>query len=114
MKQLCNNRVNYYFAQINRSTKQMTDMFGEYKHSQNEVFKVLEYTASPTTFMPKIVESIRDSMKRNSYFGSGRSVGSAAPTTDKGDHLIVFHSVLEHFSWPRVQSGLRLSCILFG
>ncbi len=47
VKQLCNNRVNYYFAQINRSTEQMTDMFaGEYKHSQNAVFKVMEYTAN--------------------------------------------------------------------
>lgn len=95
VKQLCNNRVNYYFAQINRSTEQMTDMFaGEYKHSQNAVFKVLEYTANAATFIPMIVESIRDSMKRSSYFGSGRSVGSASHRTNKGDHLTVFHSVL--------------------
>ncbi len=95
VKQLCNNRVNYYFAQMNRSTEQMTDMFaGEYKHSQNAVFKVMEYTADAATFIPMIVESIRDSMKRSSYFGSGRSVGSGSHRSDKGDHLTVFHSVL--------------------
>lgn len=43
---------------------------------------------------PMIVESIRDSMKRSSYFGSGRSVAGASHRSDKGDHLTVFHSVL--------------------
>lgn len=95
VKQLCNNRVNYYFAQINKTTVQMTDMFAEeYKHSQNAVFKVLGYTANADTFIPMIVESIRDSMKRSSFFGSGRSAGSGSYKLDKGDHRTVFHSVL--------------------
>ena len=95
VKQLCNNRVNYYFAQINTSTVQMTDIFAEeYKHSQNAVFKILEYTASAATFIPMVVESIRDSMKRSSFFGSGRSSGSASHRSEKGDHRTVFHSVL--------------------
>ena len=95
VKQLCNNRVNYYFAQINTSTVQMTNIVAkEYKHSQNAVFKILEYTASAATFIPMVVESIRDSMKRSSFFGSGRSGGSASDRSDKGDHRTVFHSVL--------------------
>lgn len=95
VKQLCNNRVNYYFAQINTSTVQMTNMFAEeYKHSQNAIFKVLEYTASAGTFIPMIVESIRDSMKRSSFFGSDRSAGSSSHRSDKADHRTVFHSIL--------------------
>lgn len=95
MKQLCNNRVNYYFAQINSSTVRMTNIFAEeYKHSQNAVFKILEYTADAATFIPMVVESIRDSMKRSSFFGSDRSIASASRNSLKGDHRTVFHSVL--------------------
>ena len=95
VKQLCNNRVNYYFAQINKSTVRMTNMFAEeYKHSQNSVFKILEFTADATTFIPMVVESIRDSMKRSSFFGSGRSIGSTPRESLKGDHRTVFHSIL--------------------
>lgn len=94
VKQLCNNRVNYYFAKINHTTDRMTDIFAkEYGHSQNAVLKVLDRTANANTFIPLVVESIRDSMRRSAFFGfAKKSTGSAGPA--KPDPRTVFHSIL--------------------
>ena len=96
VKQLCNNRVNYYFAQINSSTVRMTEIFAkEYEHSQNAVFKTLDRTANATTFIPLVVESIRDSMRRSAFFGSGKKTSSStAAGTARPDPRTVFHSIL--------------------
>ena len=94
VKQLCNNRVNYYFAQIDPSTVKMTNIFAkEYEHSHNAVFKILDRTANAATFIPLVVESIRDSMKRSAFFGSHRKTSSSAGT-GKPDPRTVFHSIL--------------------
>ena len=96
VKQLCSNRVNYYFGQINTSTTRMTDIFSkEYEHSQNAVFKVLDRSADASTFIPLVVESIRDSMRRSAFFGSGKGIGSSSKTAHaKSDPRTVFHSIL--------------------
>ena len=96
VKQLCSNRVNYYFAQINSSTILMTEIFAkEYQHSQNAVFKILDRTADATTFIPLVVESIRDSMRRSACFGSGKGIGSSSKAAHvKSDPRTVFHSIL--------------------
>ena len=96
VKQLCNNRVNYYFAQINTSTVRMTEIFAkEYEHSQNAVFKILDRTADATTFIPLVVESIRDSMRRSAFFASvKKTASSAAAGAAKPDPRTVFHSIL--------------------
>ena len=95
VKQLCNNRVNYYFAQIDPSTVAMTDIFAkEYEHSQNAVFKFLDRTANAATFIPLVVESIRDSMRRSAFFESHKKTSSIAKGTAKPDPRTVFHSIL--------------------
>ena len=91
----CNNRVNYYFAQINDSTVRMTDIFAkEYALSQNAQFKVLDRSANASTFLPLVVESIRDSMKRSAFFISSKKTSSFASAA-KPDPRTVFpqHSV---------------------
>lgn len=94
VKQLCSNRVNYYFAQINSATQSMTDRFAkEYAHSQNAVFKVLDRTANANTFIPLVVESIRDSMKRSAFFRSDMKASSTAGAA-KPDPRTIFHSIL--------------------
>lgn len=96
MKQLCSNKVNYYFAQINSTTVHMTDLFAEeYKHSQNAVFKVLDRGATASTFIPMVVDSVRDSMKRSAFFASGSKLAaSSLHGAGKGDPRTIFHSVL--------------------
>lgn len=95
MQKLCSNRVNYYFAQINSTTVQMTDIFAEeYKHSQNAVFKVLDKRASASTFIPMVVASVRDSMKRSAFFISGKTASSSKHCGGKGDPRTIFYSVL--------------------
>ena len=94
VKQLCRNRVHYSYAQINTSTVRMTEIFAkEYEHSQNAVFKILDSSANAKTFIPLVVESIRDSMKRSAFFGSGKKTGGSAVIT-KPDPRTVFHSIL--------------------
>lgn len=94
VRQLCKNKVSYYFAQINGSTVRMTNIFAkEYEHSYNAVFKILDRTANATTFIPLVVESIRDSMKRSAFFGSHKKTSSSTGTA-KPDPRTVFHSIL--------------------
>ncbi|DBA75755.1 TPA: hypothetical protein ACH3X1_010166 [Trebouxia sp. C0004] len=94
VKQLCSNRVNYYFAQINTTTIDMTNMFAEYRHSQNAVFKVLDRGATASNFIPMVVDSVRDSMRRSAFFASGKTVSSSGRGDGKGDPKTIFHSVL--------------------
>jgi len=95
VKQLCSNRVNYYFAQINTTTVHMTNLFAEeYRHSQNAVFKVLDRGATASTFIPIVVDSVRDSMKRSAFFASGKTASSSGRSAGKGDPRTIFHSVL--------------------
>ncbi len=95
VKQLCSNRVNYYFAQINTTTIHMTNLFAqEYRHSQNAVFKVLDRGATASTFIPMVVDSVRDSMRRSAFFASGKTASSSGRGADKGDPRTIFHSVL--------------------
>ena len=95
VKQLCSNRVNYYFAQINTTTIHMTNLFAEeYKHSQNAVFKVLDRGATASTFIPMVVDNVRDSMRRSAFFASGKTASSSGRGAGKGDPRTIFHSVL--------------------
>ncbi|KAL0048959.1 hypothetical protein WJX82_003306 [Trebouxia sp. C0006] len=95
VKQLCSNRVNYYFAQISTTTIHMTNLFAEeYTHSQNAVFKVLDRGATASTFIPMVVDSVRDSMRRSAFFASGKTASSSGRGAGKGDPRTIFHSVL--------------------
>ena len=95
VKQLCSNRVNYYFAQISTTTIHMTNLFAEeYTHSQNAVFKVLDRGATASTFIPMVVDSVRDSMRRSAFFAAGKTASSSGRDAGKGDPRTIFHSVL--------------------
>lgn len=72
----------------------MTQIFAkEYELSQNAEFKVLDRTASASTILPLVVESIRDSMKRSAFFGSSKKTSSSAGAA-RPDPRTVFHSIL--------------------
>lgn len=66
----------------------------EYKHSQNAVFRVLDRGATASTFIPMVVDSVRDSMKRSAFFASGKRPSSSGWGAGKGDPRTIFHSVL--------------------
>ena len=73
----------------------MTNLFAEeYKHSQNAVFKVLDKGATAPTFIPMVVDSVRDSMKRSAFFASGKLASSSKHDSGKGGPRTIFHSVL--------------------
>lgn len=73
----------------------MTNLFAEeYKHSQNAVFKVLDRGATGSTFIPMVVDSVRDSMKRSAFFISGKTSSRSSHGTGKKDPRTIFHSVL--------------------
>eukprot|EP00891_Asterochloris_glomerata_P008577 jgi/Astpho2/8577/Aster-x0361 len=84
------------YAQINTTTDVMTDLFAkQYAHSQNAVFKVIKHVDAASSFVPMVVASIRDSMKRSAFFSKPSVASSSAAGSAKargGDTM--FHSIL--------------------
>ncbi|BDA48949.1 hypothetical protein COCOBI_13-0590 [Coccomyxa sp. Obi] len=76
MVQLCNRRIDYYFAAITKETDKMARIMKEcYVHSHTAKSEVMDWKDANTSFAPLIINSVNSSMLRSAAFN--RMVDSA-------------------------------------